>query len=134
MEGDILRDITDSEGLTLKDKHFLDVLFDRCQGDIRRAMDEAGFPKSRPISEITSRLKKHIKDRSRDYLIANSGRAVVSLVEILNDPIKPGVKNIVPAAKEILDRAGIFKEEAPQIIEHRNMFILPPKDSNNEDD
>lgn len=126
---ELIADVTDENGLTERDRAFLDVLFDQCGGDVRRAMDEVGFSKNTPQSLITKRLSKHIRERSKDYLISNTGKAVISLVSTLNDPTAPGVKNTLAAAQQILDRGGVFKEEAPQVIEHRNMFILPAKDS-----
>lgn len=130
----LLADVTDENGLTEKDRAFLDVLFDLCQGDVRRAMDEVGFPKSMATSVITKRLSKHIRERSKEYLVSNTGKAVISLVSTLNDPTAPGVKNTLVAAQQILDRGGVFKEEAPQVIEHRNMFILPAKDEREEEE
>jgi hypothetical protein len=131
---ELIADVTDENGLTEKDRAFLDVLFDQCGGDVRRAMDEVGFPKNMPTSAITKRLAKHIRERSKDYLVSNTGKAVISLVGTLNDPTAPGVKNTLAAAQQILDRGGVFKEEAPQVIEHRNMFILPAKDEREEDE
>ena len=131
---ELIADVTDENGLTERDRAFLDVLFDKCGGDVRRAMDEVGYPKGTASSEVTKRLSKHIRERSKDYLVSNTGKAVISLVGTLNDPTAPGVKNTLDAAKQILDRGGVFKEEAPQVIEHRNMFILPAKDEVEEED
>lgn len=125
---DLRSEYTDENGLTERDRAFLDVLFDVCGGDVRRAMDEVGYSKAVASSEVTRRLSKHIRERSKEYLISNTGKAVISLVHTLNDPTAPGVKNTLAAAQQILDRGGVFKEEAPQVIEHRNMFILPAKD------
>lgn len=130
----IVPDTKDENGLTDKDRAFLDLLFDQCGGDVRRAMDLSGFHKETPTSEITKRLSKHIRERTKEYLQANSGKAALSIVDVLRDPSAPGQKNVLVAAKEILDRGGVFKEEQPQVIEHRNMFILPPKDEQEEDE
>lgn len=123
----LLAEITTESGLSLKEQNFLDVLFEVAGGDVRRAMDLSGFPKDMPTSVVVKKLNKYIKEASKDFLIASSAKAAMSLVQVLNDPTAPGVKNIIPAAKEILDRGGVFKEEAPQISEVRNVFILPAK-------
>jgi hypothetical protein len=130
---DLVADVTDSDGLTNKDRAFLDVLFDEHGGDVRRAMDAVGYSKSTPTSHITKKLGKHIKERTKEYLLSNTGKAAISIVNVLTDPSAPGQKNSLAAAKEILDRGGVFKEEAPQITEIRNMFILPSKDEAQED-
>lgn len=134
LKEELIADVTDENGLTERDRAFLDVLFDKCGGDVRRAMDEVGYSKSVASSEVTKRLSKHIRERSKDYLVSNTGKAVISLVGTLNDPTAPGVKNTLAAAQQILDRGGVFKEEAPQVIEHRNMFILPAKDEAEEEE
>lgn len=125
---DLIADVTDEQGLTERDRAFLDVLYDKCGGDVRRAMDDVGYPKSTPSSEVTKKLSKHIKERAKEYLISNTGKAAISIVSVLTDPSAPGQKNVLSAAKEILDRGGLFKEEAVQVTEVRNMFILPAKD------
>lgn len=126
---DILKqDVTSESGLTEREEAFLDVLFDKCNGNVRAAMDEVGYPKSWPSNAVVQKLSKHIKDRTKEYLMASSGLAAIQLVNVLIDPNTPGAKNTIAAARDILDRGGVFKEEAPQITEIRNMFILPAKD------
>lgn len=129
LKDQLLAEITTESGLSLKEQNFLDVLFEVAGGDVRRAMDLSGFPKDMPTSSVVKKLNKYIKEASKDFLIASSAKAAMSLVQVLNDPTAPGVKNIIPAAKEILDRGGVFKEEAPQISEVRNVFILPAKNT-----
>jgi hypothetical protein len=117
------------DGLDEREVAFLDVLYDmECKGNLRVAMDKVGYPKSFPVSAVSRKLGKHIKDRTKEFLVASSGQAAVGLVGVLIDPSAVGAKNIIAAAKDILDRAGVFKEEAPQQIEVRNMFILPAKE------
>lgn len=125
---ELAEDVRDEEGLTLKDRAFLDFLTDQAQGDIRRAMDLAGIPKSVPTSAITKRLKKHIQERTKEFLATNTLKAASSLVGVLNDPTAMGAKNAIAAAKEVLDRGGVYKEEGLVVTEEKNMFILPPKD------
>lgn len=120
--------ITTESGLEEREEAFLNFLFDYCKGNIREAMEKVGYPKDYPKSYVTKKLAKQIKERAKEYLISSSGEAAISLVSVLSDPNQVGAKNIISASKEVLDRAGVFKEEAPQVTEVRNMFILPPKD------
>lgn len=126
--------ITTSQGLEEREEAFLNFLFDYCKGNIKEAMEKAGYPKDYPKSYVTKKLSKQIKDRAKEFLIASSGEAAISLVSVLSEPDKVGAKNIIASSKEILDRAGVFKEEAPQVQEIRNMFILPPKDVSPDDE
>lgn len=118
-------DVTNENGLLLQEQEFLDVLFEECQGNIREAMTKAGYAKSVPASVLTRKLQKEIKQRSEDYLIANTPRAAISMVSALNDGNVPGLKNSLMAAKEILDRGGVYKKEDTVKTETKNIFILP---------
>lgn len=124
----LIADITLENGLTEKENLFLDLLFDEYKGDVRKAMEAAGYPKSHPTNILTKKLSKEIAERSKNYLIVSSGKAAISLVGVLDDPTALGAKQVIAASKEILDRAGVYKEEGPKVIEQRNMFILPAKE------
>ena len=126
---EILLEDTHKDGLSEKDRYFLDILFDSCKGKVRVAMDQAGFPKDMPTSSVTKRLGKLIQERAKDHLVSNTGQAVINLVDVLSDPTLPGSKNIIAAAKEILDRGGVVKEETVNVVQEQNMFLLPPKNS-----
>jgi hypothetical protein len=126
----LLAEVTNQEtGLTLMEEAFLDNLFEFCNGNVREAMTKAGYPKDTPESHVTKPLGKYIRERAKEYLTSASALASVSLVNLLIDPNQPGAKNVVSAAKEILDRSGVYKEEGTKVTEVRNMFILPPKNS-----
>lgn len=122
------------DGLSLKDQHFLDILFDEHKGNIRSAMLASGYPKSTPSSAVTLRLKNQIQERAKIFLATSTAKAVISLVDVIDDPNVPGTKNILTAAKEILDRGGVFKEETITVQQQDNMFILPAKESSDEDE
>lgn len=131
---DLLADLKGEDGLDERERNFLDALYDECSGDIRKAMDLVGYHHSVPVSAVTKKLNKFIKDRAKEYLVASTARAVVSLSSVLSDPTRPGSDTMIKASKEILDRGGVFKEEGIHVTEVRNMFILPAKDRNDEDD
>lgn len=125
LKDELKQDILTETGETLQDQAFLDILYDECKGNIREAMTKVGFPKSTPSSVITKRLGKQIKERAKEYLTAHTARSAVTLVTALDDGNVPGLKNSLLAAKEILDRGGVFKEEELIKATERNIFILP---------
>lgn len=127
-------DVRDEEGLTLKDRAFLSALAGEAGGDVRKAMDLAGFPKDMPIYTITKRLKKQIQDISKDFLGAHTLKASIDLVGVLRDPTALGAKNVIAASKEILDRGGVNKEETLNVTTEKNMFILPAKERDEEEE
>ena len=127
---ELAADVIDSNGLTHKDNKFLEVLFDECKGNIKEAMKLAGL--TGPQSLVTKRLGKQIKDISSDFFVANTAKATIAMIEVHDNPNLPGNKNIITAADKILDRGGIVKKEETVIQEQNFMFILPPKESDNE--
>lgn len=128
LKNQLLAEITTETGLTLKEQNFLDVLFEGCQGDIRMAMTESGFGKDVPVAYMARKFAKEIKELAKDYLTASSARAAVKLVSVIEDPNQIGAKNVIAATNSVLDRAGVFKEEATKVSEIRNVFILPAKE------
>lgn len=129
---ELLDDVLDENGLTHKENKFLDVLFDEFKGNVKEAMKASGLTGSQHT--LSKRLSKHIKERSAAYLAAHTAKASLSLVSILDDPNQPGLKNTIAAAKEILDRGGVMKDETPVIKEQNFMFILPPIKEEKEDE
>jgi len=131
-EDELIRDVTNKEtGLTEQEEYFLNILFDRCSGDIQYAMKEAGYPKDASAIQLSKKLSKQIRDRSKDYLTAATAKASSQLVKIFEDPSAMGAKNIISAAKEILDRGGVNNEQEIKLPDNA-IVILPPK--NKQDD
>lgn len=124
-------DVLDENGLTHKDNKFLDVLFDECKGNVKEAMKLSGLAGS--THSIAKRLEKHIRERAASYIGSNTAKAAISLVDVLEDPNRPGMKNSIAAAKEILDRGGVVKDETPVVQEQTFMFILPAKKYDDEE-
>jgi hypothetical protein len=126
--------LVDESGLDERERAFLDVLFDECQGDVQEAMKRVGYPTGTASSVVRKKLNKHIKDRAKEFLVSSTGKAVVGMVSVLSNPAAVGNGHLISASKDILDRSGIFKEEGVQVTEIRNMFILPAKEVQVEDE
>lgn len=133
MKEELQKDVIGPSGLLLQEEAFLSSLFDIHKGNIRAAMDASGYPKDTPTSVVTKKLGKIIQEMSRDYMAASTARATLELVGTFNDPTAPGVKNVLVAAKEVLDRGGVYKEERVQVQDESSMFILPAKKDSEED-
>lgn len=126
---DLSLDYTNKEtGLTEKEQFFLDILFDKHRGNIRKAMDDAGFPKSTPTSTVTIKLKDKIRDLAEAYLSSSTAKAVLSIDAVLDNPAAVGANTILKAAKEVLDRSGVVAPEEKAKAVEKNIFILPAKD------
>lgn len=117
--------------LTHKQRAFLSFLGGEAQGDIREAMTMAGYSTNTRPEEVVGSLSEEIIEISNKLISTNSVKAVSKLLGILDNPNKPGTKEVLAAAKELLDRAGIFKDRnnnTGTVIKTDNVFILPAKE------
>lgn len=126
---DLVADYTNpSTGLTEKEQYFLDILFDVHKGNIRKAMDAAGFRKDVPTSTVRIKLKREIKELAEAFLASITAKAVLSIDDVLDDPTAMGANTVLKAAKEVLDRSGVVAPEQKQEQIIKNIIILPEKD------
>ena len=107
---------------------FLEALCSEARGDIRAAMNAAGYSPNTRISEVVTPLRDEIVDRASMVFAMNAPKATFSMVDVLNDPGSMGARNAVAAATQILDRTGLVKKEQIEIKgPEGGVFILPPK-------
>ena len=121
--------------LTEKEGLFLDALFSDAGGNFRKAMDMAGYSKSEYPARIIKRLKEEIIERAEYVLAANAPKAVMSMVDIIDDPSALGNREKLAASKEVLDRVGLVRTEK---IEHKGtpsaVVVLPPLNKDEDED
>ena len=115
--------------LTEKQTLFLEALMsEECKGNIKKAMNIAGYAENTSSTVVVSALKDEINERAAMVMAMIAPRAAWGMVEVLDDPGSMGARNAIAAASQILDRTGLVKKEQ---IEVKNtgeaMFILPPK-------
>lgn len=121
--------------LTPRQQAFLDVLFEEAGGNVRTAMDMAGFAKSTKTIDIAKALHQEIAELNRQYMALYGPEAISSLLSVLRDPTQPGANVRMNTAEKILDRAGVSKgEHVKQEGQIQNIFILPPKGYKQESD
>ena len=124
---------TTEKTYTDKQSAFLEALLSEARGDIRTAMDIAGYARTTKTSEVVSSLKEEITERASMMLAMNAPKAAFGIVEVLNNPSSLGAKNAISAAREVLDRSGLVKKEQIEVTNTGGgMFILPPKTSNDD--
>ena len=121
--------------LTEKESKFLDALFGDANGHFRTAMDIAGYSKSEYPARIIKRLKEEIVERAEYVLAANAPKAVMSMVEIIDNPSALGNRETLAASKEVLDRVGLVRTEK---VEHKGtpsaVVVLPPLNKDEDED
>ena len=119
--------------LTPKQEDFLEALMGEARGNIRAAMDMAGYSKSTKTTEVVGPLKEEITERAGMMLAMNAPKAAFGIVAVLNDPSALGARNAISAAREVLDRTGLVKKEQVEVSGNSaGIFILPPKTANDD--
>ena len=106
------------------------------KGDIRAAMNIAGYSENTPERYIIEALHEEIVEIANKLLAANAVKASMSLVEVLDEKgNKQGHSNMINSAKQILDRAGVVaKDSAVNIKVGGDLFFLPAKTKEGDDD
>jgi len=126
---------SDQPELTLKQELFLEALVGEAKGDVRTAMTMAGYSTSTRTSEVVRPLKHLIVERTAELMAYNAAKATHGVLNVLEQPSLPGARNIIQAAREVLDRSGIVKKEQVEVTAPAGgMFVLPPKKSIDEPD
>jgi hypothetical protein len=118
--------------LTPMQQAFLDALFsEEAKGDIRKAMDAAGYSKSTAPGPLLAALHEEIVERSRVQLAANASKAAIHMGGLIDDPTQLGAQVKLQAAMQVLDRVGIVKKDKVEVSGgfEVGLFVLPPKDS-----
>ena len=96
--------------ITDKQAAFLEALLGEARGNIRAAMDIAGYSKMTKTSEVVSSLREEITERAGLMLAMNAPKAAFGIVDVLDDPSAMGARNSISAAREVLDRTGLVKK------------------------
>jgi len=119
--------------LTPKQEDFLKALLGEARGNIRAAMDMAGYSKSTKTTDVVGPLKEEITERAGMMLAMNASKAAFGIVDVLDDPSALGARNAISAAREVLDRTGLVKKEQVEVSGNvGGIFILPPKAANDD--
>ena len=116
--------------LTPNQQDFLEALLGEACGNIRAAMDLAGYSRTTKTAEGIGPFKEKIIEWAGIKRAMNATKAAFGIIDTLDDPSAIGAHNTIPAAKEILDPTGLVKKEQLEITtDTGGMFILPPKTS-----
>jgi len=119
--------------LTDKQSAFLEALLGEARGNIRAAMNIAGYSKTTATTEVVGPLREEITERAGMMLAINAPKAAFGIIDVLDDPSALGARNAISAAREVLDRSGLVKKEQVEVSGNAGgIFILPPKTANDD--
>lgn len=114
--------------LNERQEALISALVGEANGDLRLAMNIAGYSKNTSIKEAITPIKEEVIEAAQLMVAMNAPRAAAGLTGVITDPSALGARNIVSAAREILDRSGVIKSEQIEVKGPENaVFILPPK-------
>lgn len=106
---------------------FLELLFTKeIGGDVVAAKKAAGYSPNYPTSQLVKILHDDIIEATKQYITRVGPKAVLNIVDVLDNPTKLGNKDRLAAAKDLLDRAGVSKTERVEVTTP-GLFILPSK-------
>ena len=116
--------------LSERQEKFIEALLGEAKGNVRQAMRIAGYSDTTAIREAMAPVAEEVAEAAQMLLALNAPKAALGMVGVLDDPSSLGARNVVAAAKELLDRAGVVKKEKVEGSGPAgSMFILPPKQS-----
>lgn len=113
--------------LTDMQEAFLDALFE-LGGDVDGALKAAGY-RIKDRNTVLRSLSAEIKDRAELYMAGHAVKSAMALAGVIDDPTALGNDKKIVAAKELLDRVGLVKQEKVQVDtgDSRAVVILPAK-------
>lgn len=120
--------------LTEKQERFLDVLFEEAEGDFLQAKRLAGYSENVHTGSIVDSLEDEIHELVKKQIARYGVQAIYSMGQIMTEPTKLGNKEKMAAAKDILDRAGFKPTDKMEVKTETPVFILPPKNREDEQD
>jgi hypothetical protein len=116
--------------LSERQEKFIEALLGEAKGNVRQAMRIAGYSDTTAIREAMAPVAEEVAEAAQMLLALNAPKAALGMVGVLDDPSSLGARNVVAAAKELLDRAGVVKKEKVEVSGPAgSMFILPPNQS-----
>ncbi len=124
--------MTTNKELTQQEQVFIDALFD---GSKLRHPTEAkrlaGYPEDYPVIKIVSNISEQLIKNYDNALLLAAGKAVLGLIDVMENPLEPGAKVKLQAIAEILDRAGVVKKDKTEVapVQQHFMFVLPSKET-----
>lgn len=112
--------------LTDQQQTFLNALY-ASKGNIRAAMDEAGYAKSTGVHYIINALKDEILEVAKRVVAAHAVEAAFGAVDVMNNSAQLGAANKLKAAEALMTRAGVQKNEDTITSDVKHIVILPAK-------
>ena len=116
-----------TKSLTPTQEDFLEALLGEARGNIRAAMDIAGYSRTTKTAEVVGALKEEITEWAGMMLAMNAPKAAFGIVYVLDHPSAIGARNAISAAREVLDRTGLVKKEQLEVTANTSGMFFTSK-------
>ncbi len=116
-----------------RQKTLLEVMFseEHWQKSLREKAILAGYPPQTNMTQVlcTDVMSKAVIEKTKQHLTMNGPKIAMSLLQVLDDPHNPGNSVTISAAKELLDRIGVVKQDKMEVEVNipNALLILPEK-------
>lgn len=115
--------------LTEQQEKFLEALFGEAQGDYTLALKLAGYSPNIRKRDVIRSLGDIIREMTLQEFLLKGPKAAAKIDHVLDNPTTPNAKNILDAAKEILNRSNVGVAGEGNQTKGASVFIMPPKGS-----
>ena len=123
-----------------KQRLFLDLLFTEEEeggagGNPHVAKRMAGYhPTYSTVQLLSSKvIQEGIEKKMKEFFTQTAPESAMGILSVLRDPAQIGSRDKIAAAKELLDRGGFIKTEKLEVSGGGGLFILPPKEAEEDD-
>lgn len=118
--------------LNEKQKIVLEVLFGEAEGDLKKAMDLAGYSKGYSAKAFRENMVEEITEATKKFIssdaVAKAAFTMRNAMEVKDAKDLLGEKERIAVARDILGRAGISETNKIEIETSSPLFILPAKE------
>ena len=91
-------------------------------------MQIARYSDHTKVAHTAKELREEIREATGTLLAIYAPKAAYALTSVLDNPDTFNARQIISAAKEVLDRTGLVKKERVEVTSNSGgIFILPPK-------
>lgn len=125
--------------LTEQQQKFLELLFLSVEeggaaGDAVLAKRLAGYHPGYSTKMVVASLKDEIVEATKNYFVQVGPKAAMKISGVMDDPTQLGTKEMLMAAKELLDRGGLGKTENVNVTSSGGGVLLLPQKREQEEE
>lgn len=125
--------------LTPAQQAFIDALFGEAKGDVKKAIQLAGYSESTTVNSLfqSKTLREAVINAAKDIIAFHAPKAAMELIDGMVNPTTSGAALKIKAAESLLNRAGVAEQKSEDVnlkVPSGGLFILPAKQAKTDAD